>query len=166
MSAAAFPALEGEVPPEMVKEFLAVYAEELGRHGAPFDGVEAMLAALEADGARWGIVTNKPEALARALMPGLGWEQRCAVLVGGDTLDERKPHPLPLLHAAEAMGFGIEDCVYVGDDERDILAARAAGMRSLVALWGYRLQQDDPLAWQADAMARTPADLLDVDAWP
>jgi 2-phosphoglycolate phosphatase len=166
MSAAAFPELEGEVPPEMVREFLAVYAEELGRHGAAFDGIEAMLAALEADGARWGIVTNKPEALARALMPGLGWERRCAVLVGGDTLAERKPHPLPLLHAAQAMGFDIGDCVYVGDDERDILAARAAGMRSLVALWGYRLQQDDPLAWQADAMARTPADLLDVDAWP
>ncbi|NLA66914.1 MAG: phosphoglycolate phosphatase [Gammaproteobacteria bacterium] len=166
MSAAAFPHLGGEVPPGMVQEFLAVYAGELGRHGAPFEGIEAMLDALEADGARWDIVTNKPERLARALMPGLGWEARCGVLVGGDSLAERKPHPLPLLHAAEAMGFAIADCVYVGDDERDILAARAAGMRSLVALWGYRLQQDDPLSWQADAMARHPADLLDPDAWP
>ena len=73
---------------------------------------------------------------------------------------------LPLLHAAEAMGFDVAACVYVGDDERDILAARAAGMRSLVALWGYRLQHDDPLAWEADAMVETPADLLDPDAWP
>ena len=166
MSSAAFPELGGEVPPEMVKEFLAVYAEELGRHGAAFEGIESMLAALEADGARWGIVTNKPESLARALMPPLGWEQRCAVLVGGDTLAQRKPHPLPLLHAAHAMGFAVADCVYVGDDERDILAARAAGMRSLVALWGYRLQHDDPLAWLAEAMADSPADLLDPDAWP
>lgn len=166
MSAAAFPELAGEVPPDMVAEFLAVYAEELGRHGAAFAGVEELLAALEADGVRWGIVTNKPERLAHALMPALGWERRCAVMIGGDTLAERKPHPLPLLHAAEAMGFAVADCVYVGDDERDILAARAAGMRSLVALWGYRLQQDDPLAWQADAMAHTPADLLDPDAWP
>ena len=166
MSAAAFPELNGEVPPEMIKEFLAVYGEELGRHGAAFDGIEAMLAALEADGARWGIVTNKPEYLARGLMPSLGWERRCGVLIGGDTLAERKPHPLPLLHAAQAMGFAVADSVYVGDDERDILAARAAGMRSLVALWGYRLQHDDPLTWQADAMAAEPADLLDADTWP
>ena len=166
MSAAAFPELAGEVPPDMIREFLAVYGEELGHHGAAFDGIEAMLAALEADGARWGIVTNKPEYLARGLMPSLGWESRSGVLVGGDTLAERKPHPLPLLHAAEAMGFAVADCVYVGDDERDILAARAAGMRSLVALWGYRLEEDVPLAWRADAMADTPADLLDPDAWP
>lgn len=166
MSAAAFPGLGGEVPPELVQEFLGIYREELGRHGTAFDGIEAMLAALEADGARWGIVTNKPGDLARALMPSLGWERRCGVLVGGDTLAERKPHPLPLLHAAEAMGFAVADCVYVGDDERDILAARAAGMRSVVALWGYRLQHDDPLTWQADAMAEVPADLLDPDAWP
>lgn len=166
MSAAAFPALGGEVPPELVQEFLAVYAEELGRHGAPFEGIERLLGALEGDGARWGIVTNKPERLARALMPGLGWEARSAVLIGGDSLAERKPHPLPLLHAAGVLGFAPGDCVYVGDDERDILAARAAGMRSLVALWGYRLQQDDPLSWQADAMARQPADLLDPEAWP
>ena len=166
MSAAAFPELGGEVPPELIREFLDVYAAELGRHGAAFDGIEAMLAALEADGARWGIVTNKPEYLARGLMPALGWETRSGVLIGGDTLAERKPHPLPLLHAAEAMGFAVADCVYVGDDERDILAARAAGMRSLVALWGYRLQHDDPLAWEADAMVEAPADLLDPDAWP
>ena len=166
MSAAAFPELRGEVPPELVKEFLAVYAEELGHHGAAFEGIEAMLAALEADGARWGIVTNKPEYLARRLMPSLGWETRSGVLIGGDTLAERKPHPLPLLHAADAMGFEVADCVYVGDDERDILAARAAGMRSLVALWGYRLDGDDPLAWQADAMVDAPAQLLDPEAWP
>ena len=166
MSAAAFPDLGGEVPAETVREFLDVYAGELGRHGRPFDGIEAMLAALEADGARWGIVTNKPEHLARALMPLLGWEARSAILVGGDTLAERKPHPLPLLHAAGALGFAPADCVYVGDDERDIVAARAAGMRSLAALWGYRLHHDDPLTWEADAMVEAPVDLLDSESWP
>ncbi|MBJ6984265.1 phosphoglycolate phosphatase [Luteimonas sp. MC1750] len=166
MSAAAFPGLGGEVPAELIREFLDVYAEELGRHGAAFDGIEAMLSALEADGARWGIVTNKPEYLARGLMPALGWESRSGVLIGGDTLAERKPHPLPLLHAADAMGFAVADCVYVGDDERDIVAARAAGMRSLVALWGYRLEHDDPRAWQADTMVESPQALLDPDAWP
>ncbi|NLB58506.1 MAG: phosphoglycolate phosphatase, partial [Gammaproteobacteria bacterium] len=121
MSAAAFPELDGQVPAEMVREFLDIYAVELGQHGLPFEGIEAMLAALEADGVRWGIVTNKPEYLARALMPLLGWETRSAILVGGDTLAERKPHPLPLLHAAELHGFAPADCVYVGAAERDIL---------------------------------------------
>lgn len=166
MSAAAFPELAGQVPPEVVREFLEIYAAELGRHGTAFDGIEAMLAALEADGVRWGIVTNKPERLAQALVPMLGWDARSAILVGGDTLAERKPHPLPLLHAAKTLGFAPADCVYVGDDERDILAARAAGMRSVAALWGYRLQHDDPLTWEADAMVEAPADLLDPDAWP
>ena len=72
------------------------------------------------------------------MLPLLGWEARCAVLIGGDTLPQRKPHPLPLLHAAQALGVDAGDCVYVGDDERDIQAARAAGMPSVVALWGYR----------------------------
>lgn len=166
MSAAAFPELGGEVSPEMIREFLAAYEQELGRSSAPFDGVAQLLDALEADGARWGIVTNKPEYLAVKALPLLGWDLRCAVLIGGDTLAERKPHPLPLQVACERMGVAVDDCVYVGDDERDILAARAAGMRSVVALWGYRLEADDPVAWQGDVMVEAPADLLDAKRWP
>lgn len=166
MSAAAFPELRGEVPPELVREFLDVYETESGRHGAAFDGVEPLLAAIQADGARWGIVTNKPGYLARQLMPRLGWESRCAILLGGDTLAERKPHPLPLLHAASVLGAAPADCVYVGDDARDIQAARAAGMRSVAALWGYRLPDDDPAAWGADARIERVNDLHDPSAWP
>jgi len=165
MSAAAFPELGGEVPGEMIREFLDVYEEELGRHGEPFAGVADLLAAIEAAGSRWGIVTNKPEYLARQVLPKLGWDSRSAILVGGDSLPERKPHPLPLLHAAQAVGVGIADCAYVGDDERDIVAARAAGMHAIVALWGYRLPDDDPLAWGADAQAASARDLLDAAAW-
>ena len=166
MIAAAFPALDEDEREALVQPFLDVYRHELGRHGAPFEGIEALLSAIEDAGSRWGIVTNKPEALARALMPLLGWERRCAVLVGGDTLPVRKPDPAPLLHAARAQGLGPSDCAYVGDDERDIVAARAAGMPSIAALWGYRLDSDDPLSWQASAVAETPADLLDAGAWP
>jgi phosphoglycolate phosphatase len=166
MIEAAFPALDATEREALVQPFLDVYRQELGRHGAPFEGIPELLDAIEDAGSRWGIVTNKPEALARALMPLLGWERRCAVLVGGDTLTTRKPDPAPLLHAARAQGLGARDCVYVGDDERDIVAARAAGMPSIVALWGYRLDSDDPLAWQADARADTPADLLHAGAWP
>ncbi len=166
MIAAGFPRLDEAGREALVKPFLDAYERELGRHGGPFDGVEALLAALEADGARWGIVTNKPEYLARQVLPALGWASRCAILVGGDTLAERKPHPLPLLHSAQALGFRPGQCAYVGDDERDILAARRAAMPSVVALWGYRLHEDDPEAWLADAMAESPRDLLDPAAWP
>jgi phosphoglycolate phosphatase len=166
MSAAAFPELGGEVPPELIREFLETYESELGRHGMPFAGVPELLDALEAAGGRWGIVTNKPEYLARKLMPLLGWESRCAILVGGDTLPERKPHPLPLLHAAGQLGVDIADCAYVGDDQRDIDAARAAGMRSVVALWGYRLPGEAPAEWGGDALVEVASDLLDPLRWP
>lgn len=166
MLAAAFADVAVETRESWVPEFLAVYQRELGRHGAPFDGIEAMLGALEAAGSRWGIVTNKPEYLARLLLPLLGWESRCAVLIGGDTLTARKPDPLPLTVAAERLGVAPSACVYVGDDERDIVAARAAGMPSVVALWGYRLAEDDPIAWQGDVMIDTPAALADPARWP
>ena len=166
MSAAALPELGGEVTPDVIQEFLGIYESELGRSGAPFDHVEPLLRALEAAGGRWGIVTNKPEYLARQLMPMLGWERRCAILIGGDTLAERKPHPLPLTHAAQALGVEIADCVYVGDDQRDIAAARAAGMRSVVALWGYRLPEETPAAWGGDVLVETVAELLSPDRWP
>ena len=165
MVGAAFPAVDVATRETWIPEFLDHYRRELGLHGRPFDGVEDLLAAIEAAGSVWGIVTNKPEALAVALMPLLGWQTRCAVLIGGDSLPARKPDPLPLRVAAERVGVDVADCAYVGDDERDITAARAAGMRSVVALWGYRLDEDDPVAWQGDAMLDTPRDLLDPAAW-
>lgn len=166
MLAAGFPHLDAEAREAMVPAFLAAYQRELARHGGPFDGIEALLSALENAGSRWGIVTNKPEYLAGALMPLLGWDARCAILVGGDTLPVRKPDPLPLLHAARLCGVEPRECAYVGDDERDIVAARAAGIPSVVALWGYRLDDDDPSAWQGDLMAAQPDDLLDPAVWP
>jgi len=166
MLAAAFPGIAQEAREAMAPEFLAVYREELGRHSVLFDGVDAMLAALEAAGSTWGIVTNKPEYLARDILPQLGWETRCAVLIGGDTLAEKKPHPLPLKVAAERIGIAVADCVYVGDDERDIVAARAAGMPSIAALWGYRQAHEQPADWGADTLCEWPRDLAEAAAWP
>lgn len=166
MLASAFPQVgEGERE-TWVPAFLQHYERELGRHGRPFDGIEAMLERLEGAGCPWGIVTNKPEYLAVQLLPLLGWQARCAVLIGGDTLATRKPDPLPLLVAAQRMGVAAADCVYVGDDERDIIAARAAGMLSVVALWGYRLGDDDPRTWRGDVLIEAPAALCGADAWP
>jgi len=166
MLSAAFPHLDAAVREAMVPMFLETYLQELGRHSVLFDHIETMLAALEADGAAWGIVTNKPEYLAREILPQLGWETRCAVLIGGDTLAERKPHPLPLRVAAERIGFAVGDCVYVGDDERDIQAARAAGMPSIAALWGYRQDHEEPAQWGADGVLESPDQLLDPGNWP
>lgn len=166
MLGAAFPELEPTQRDALIPAFLAQYERELARHGRPFDGVEALLGAIEADGGRWGIVTNKPEYLARQLMPPLGWASRCAILVGGDTLPQRKPHPLPLLHAARSLDVHPGGCAYVGDDERDIVAARSADMPSVVALWGYRLADDAPEEWGGDVMVETPHALLDPAVWP
>jgi N-acetyl-D-muramate 6-phosphate phosphatase len=166
MVAAAFPDVPDDERERWIPEFLDCYQRALGHHGTLFEGVDAMLEALENAGCIWGIVTNKPEYLARQLMPVLGWEQRCAVLIGGDTLSARKPDPLPLIVAAERIGVAPEQCVYVGDDERDIIAARAAGMPSVVALWGYRLDEDNPIAWQGDVMIDVPSQLIAADAWP
>lgn len=166
MAAAAFPEVDAEIRGTWIPEFLDRYRVELGRHGKPFDDIETMLAAIEATGSRWGIVTNKPEYLARELMPLLGWETRCAVLIGGDTLAARKPDPLPLTHAAQMLGVAPGECVYVGDDERDIVAARAAGMPSIVALWGYRRDEDVPAEWGGDVMVEAPHALIDPANWP
>lgn len=166
MLAAAFPEMEQGVREALVPEFLTIYQQELGRHSVLFDGVAEMLDALEQAGSTWGIVTNKPEYLARDILPQLGWETRCAVLIGGDTLAEKKPHPLPLQVAAERIGIAIADCVYVGDDERDIQASHAAGMPSIAALWGYRQAHEDPATWKADVMVELPAALVEPSAWP
>ncbi|MET0548187.1 MAG: phosphoglycolate phosphatase [Xanthomonas sp.] len=166
MLGVAFPDLPAAQRDALIPEFLRHYEALIGRHSQPFDGIAELLRRLEAAGSVWGIVTNKPEALARLILPQLQWEQRCAVLVGGDTLAERKPHPLPLQVAAQRLGVAPHEVVYVGDDERDILAARAAGMASVAVLWGYRLDEDDPLAWRADAMVAAPAELYAADAWP
>ena len=166
MAGTAFPEWSDEEIIAAVPEFLEVYAQELGKHCKPFDGIPELLDALEAQGSRWGIVTNKPEKLARDLMPMLGWEMRCGVLIGGDSLPERKPHPMPMFHAAEVMGAAPNACVYVGDDRRDIDAARAAGMPSIAALWGYRVAGDEPSDWGADVMVEHPTDLLQTTIWP
>lgn len=166
MLAAAFRDMEQGLREALVPEFLAIYQEELGHHSVLFPGVAEMLAALEAAGSVWGIVTNKPEYLARDILPQLEWSDRCAVLIGGDTLAEKKPHPLPLQVAADRIGIAIADCVYVGDDERDIQASRAAGMPSIAALWGYRQAHEVPAEWGADVMCETAGELRDAAMWP
>lgn len=141
--------------------FLDFYRTALAVHTRLFAGFEEVLAAIEQAGLRWGIVTNKPGWLTDPLLAELGLAPRCGCVVSGDTLTERKPHPLPLLHAAALLGLEPRQCVYLGDAERDVQAARNAGMIPLVAGFGYLNEGEDPAAWCAEAVLGRPRDLLD-----
>lgn len=160
MLAAAFPDLEADVRERHLQPFLDVYAAAVAMHSTPFDGIAEVLHLIEASGARWGVVSNKPHWLAVPVVESMGWAGRSAALYGGDSLPRKKPDPDQLLAAATDNGVAPGDCVYVGDDERDIEAARRAGMKSVAALWGYRLDGDDPTAWGADLYCEAPRDLL------
>jgi len=143
-------------------EFFDRYEARLLQATRPFDGVAALLAGLADAGLRWGIVTNKIERFALPLARGLGWDTVAAAVIGGDTTGHAKPHPAPLLEAARRAGVPAQQCVYVGDDARDIQAGKAAGMPTVAVRWGY-LGQGEPVdAWGADVVIDTPAELL---AW-
>jgi phosphoglycolate phosphatase len=138
------------------------YRENISCKTRPFPGITDVLERLAARGINWGVVTNKPGWLTEPLLRNLDLYDRAACIVSGDTLDERKPHPAPMLHACELAGSEPAQCVYVGDAERDIEAGKNAGMHTLVAMFGYFMDADDPHNWGADGMLDTPADLL---AW-
>lgn len=152
----------GDVSFEARKDaFLAHYEAHLLDRTRPFPGVEALLAALAAQGRPWGIVTNKHTRYARPICEGTPLLQGAGTWVAGDTTPYAKPHPAPLLEAAQRLGMRAEDCIYVGDDERDIDAARAAGMAGVVACWGY-LGEGRWQDWGAAAGIEAPTDLLDL----
>jgi len=157
----AFGEPEAERHELLRRRFLDFYRAALAVHTRLFDGFESVLSSIEGSGMRWGIVTNKPGWLAAPLLAEVGLAGRCACLVAGDTLAERKPHPLPLLHAAGLLGLEPQECVYVGDAERDVQAARNAGMIPLVAGFGYLGDGEDPAAWQAEAIFARPEELVD-----
>ena len=112
-------------------------------------------------GLKFGIVTNKPGWLTEPLLEQLDLRGRFACVVSGDTVAERKPHPLPLLHAAQLAGVTARECIYVGDAERDVQAAHAAEMPALVANYGYLLPGEDSAGWAGDGYLQQPLDLLD-----
>jgi phosphoglycolate phosphatase len=119
-----------------------------------------LLAGIESRGLHWGVVTNKSTRLTRLLVKALGLEARAACVVCGDTTPHLKPHPASLLHAAQELALAPADCVYLGDDLRDVQAARAAGMRSIAVAWGYG---ENLPAWHADEIIEEPMDVLEAN---
>ena len=144
------------------EEFLELYADNLSVGTCLFPGMDRLLEALEQRGIAWGVVTNKFERFAHPVMEGLGLAERAGVVVGGDTCPRPKPYPDPLLHALRKLGVPPANALYVGDDPRDVQAARAAGMPVLVAGYGYLGDAPAPEEWGADGIVASAHELL---AW-
>ncbi|MGI8738159.1 MAG: HAD family hydrolase [Gammaproteobacteria bacterium] len=142
--------------------FLRIYADALCVDTRLFPNLAETLAHIEGSGHKWGVVTNKPALLTDRLIDALGLTARAACVVSGDTTDQRKPHPKPLLHECACCASRAAQCVYVGDDPRDIQAGQAAGMTTLVALYGYISEGQNPHTWGADGVLH---DIGQLPAW-
>lgn len=141
-------------------DFLDRYERRMLRLTAVFDAMQPVLHALSVAAMPWAIVTNKAERFALPMTRALGLFEQSGVVIGGDTTPHAKPHPGPLLEAARRLGIAPDLCVYVGDDERDVQAGRAAGMATVAAGWGYLGQGAGVEAWGADIVINEPAQLL------
>ncbi|MCF6434037.1 HAD-IA family hydrolase [Pseudoalteromonas sp. MMG022] len=139
---------------------LDYYAQNIAVHSHCFAGIAQLLNALSSRGIKVGIMTNKPTFLTMPLLECIDELKQIEVVVCGDTLDEAKPSPKPLLHAAQQLAVDPQHCFYVGDAARDIEAAKAANMRSVTALWGYVPSQEVALSWNADLNLTNPESLI------
>lgn len=147
---------------QMRHEYLSLYDEVFMQSPVLFDGIQELLMAIENKGLRWGVVTNKPRRFSEPLLKTIELDRRSACLVCGDDAARAKPHPDTLLMACSQTEADPIDCMYVGDAERDIQAGQAAGMHTVVALYGYIDATDKPQEWGADALIIAPADLLSL----
>jgi len=146
--------------PELREEFFVTYERRMLLNTQVFDGVQALIDAIQVRGLLWGVVTNKSMRFTDPLTRAMPLFASARAIVSGDTTPHAKPHPEPLHEAARRLGVPSEACIYVGDDERDIIAGRAAGMRTVAATYGYMGSQADATRWQADASISSPMELL------
>ena len=148
--------------PALRERFLRIYENQLHKETVLFPGMEKVLEKIEIAKVIWGVITNKPEWLARPLLRKLGLESRAACIICGDTVKQHKPHPAPMLRACKITGIKPTSALYIGDAERDIIAGNAAGMHTLIALYGYIGSHEYPEEWQADGMISSPHEII---AW-
>ena len=147
---------------ELRDDFLRRYEQRMTHETRLFEAIVPVLEALDRKSRPWGIVTNKAARFTDPLVRSLGLHPRAATVIAGDTTPHSKPHPAPLLEAARRLELDPSQCIYVGDDVRDVQAGRAAGMATAVAAWGY-LGHGEPIeSWGAEYIARRPADLLNL----
>lgn len=142
------------------EEFFVNYSRCMTQRTIVFDGVAELIGALCHRKMGWGVVTNKSERFTIPLTAGMPLFASAGAIVSGDTTPHAKPHPAPLLEAARRLGLEARQCLYVGDDERDVIAGRAAGMPTVAATYGYLGVQTDVTAWEADVQINSPLELL------
>lgn len=140
--------------------YLEIYKNDLAVHSQLFDEMDKLLLQLEQKNIKWGVVTNKPGWLTVPLMEALGLHQRAACIVSSDSTKNRKPHPEPMYYACKLANSLPEECVYVGDARRDIEAGQNAGMKTIIAEYGYIGDWEDTADWRADHSIQKPSQLL------
>lgn len=145
---------------EMRTEYLELYTQVMTRQPVLFEGMTETLHTIEQRGLRWGIVTNKPRRFTLPMVTHMGLDIRAAAVISGDDAPQPKPSPQTLLMACERMQIDPQTVLYVGDAERDVQAGNAAGMTTLVAMFGYLSETDQPQTWGADGCIQQPQDLL------
>ena len=141
--------------------FLEYYERNICVHTRLFAGMAELVVTLEQRGIKWGIVTNKPHRYTVPLMQALEYAERAACIISGDTCAHAKPHPEPMLKACELIGAMPGQCLYLGDDLRDMQAANAAAMRGIIARYGYISADAQLDSWDAHGIIDTPTELLD-----
>lgn len=147
---------------EILETMLDLYENNIAEHSVVFKGMSDTLDAIEAQGLKWGVVTNKEERFTNPLMAALNLTDRAACIISGDTTANPKPHVEPMLAACEKAAVKPQECVYIGDASHDIIAGKNAKMKTLAALYGYLKPGDTPEKWGADALIESPEQLA---AW-
>lgn len=142
--------------------YLEIYQNHLAVHSQLFDEMDTLLKKLENKNIKWGVVTNKPGWLTEPLMESLGLHQRAACIVSADSTENRKPHPEPMYYACRLTGAQPDECIYVGDAKRDIEAGHNAGMKTIVAEYGYIPDSEKTEDWQANYSIQSPSQILDL----
>ncbi|WP_457280063.1 phosphoglycolate phosphatase [Polaromonas sp. P5_D5] len=147
---------------DLREEFFRNYESRMTENTSVFDGVAELIAQIRQAGLKWGVVTNKSARFTVPLTKAMPLFSTAQTIVSGDTTPHAKPHPAPLLEAARQLDVAPERCIYVGDDERDIVAGRAAGMPTVAAAYGYLGKTADTDGWKADATIAAPGALLNL----
>lgn len=144
---------------KILETMLTLYQNNIAEHSQFFSGINETLNTIESLGLKWGIVTNKRERFTNPLVDALNLKQRVACVISGDTTENSKPHPEPMLTACAQANVNPEECVYIGDALHDITAGKNAKMKTLAALYGYLKPDDVPTQWGADALIESPQQL-------
>jgi 2-phosphoglycolate phosphatase len=145
---------------------LEIYEQYLNQFTQPFAGILNLLSMLEKHNIGWGVVTNRLSRFSIPLLTSMNLIERARCVVSGDTTPHPKPHPAPLLYACEQIGVNPNECIYIGDAERDIIAGKAAGMATIGALFGYIDDVPSALQWGADQYVHHADEILPwVLAW-